>query len=111
MPARFETVAEVSGAVSELVVYDLSTDDFAQRQARIDAITSADVKRIANEYFASEQMTVVVVGGKDKVLPQLEPLNLGAIDERDAYGNPVGGATPAKAATRTRGKAKKAKAD
>ncbi len=107
MPARFETVAEVTAAVSDLVVYDLPVDDFAQRQARVEAITAADVKRIANEYFVSEQMTVVVVGGRDKVLPQLEPLNLGPIDERDAYGNPVGGA-PAKAAA-PKGKGKKAK--
>lgn len=92
MPARFETVQEVSAAVSELVIYDLPLDDFAQRQARLEAVTKDDVKRIANEYFSAEQMTVVVVGGKDKVMPQLEPLNLGAVDERDAYGNAVGGA-------------------
>ena len=111
MPARFETVAEVSAAVSELVIYDLPLDDFAQRQARLETVTKDDVKRIASEYFTAEQMTVVVVGGKDKVMPQLEPLNLGAVDERDAYGNPVGSAKPADKGAAPRGKGKKAKAD
>jgi zinc protease len=89
MPGRFEGVSEVASAVSDLVVYDLPLDDFEKRSARIDAVTAADVKRVANEYFGKEAMTVVVVGDKATVGPQVDALGLGAVDERDAYGNPI----------------------
>lgn len=111
MPAKFETNAEVSSAVAELVVYDLAADEYERRLARIEAVTKDDVKRVANEYFSPDAMTVVIVGGKAQVAPQLEPLGLGAIEERDAYGNLLGGA-PAPAAQpappkKTKGGAKK----
>ena len=89
MPGRFESVSDVAAAVSDLVVYDLPLDEYEKRSARIEAVTAADVKRVAAEYFGSDAMTVVVVGDRKTVLPQIEVLELGAVDERDAYGNPV----------------------
>lgn len=89
MPGRFEGVSEVAGAVSDLVVYDLPLDEYEKRPARIEAVTAADVKRVAMEYFGEGAMTIVVVGDKATVLPQVEKLELGAVDERDAYGNPI----------------------
>ena len=96
MPGRFETVGDVASAVADLVVYDLPLDDFEKKLARIDAVTAADVKRVAVEQLKSDTMTVVVVGGKATLAPQLESLGLGAFEERDAYGNPLG-AAPAEA--------------
>lgn len=89
MPSRFESVSDVASAISELLVYDLPLDDFAKRPGRIEAVTAADVKRIAGEMLDGKQMTVVVVGDKKKLTPELESLGLGAIEERDPYGNPV----------------------
>ena len=99
MPGRFEGVSDVAGAVSDLVVYDLPLDEYEKRPARIEAVTAADVKRVAMEYFGSDAMTIVVVGEKKTVLPQVEALELGTVDERDAYGNPVGAAPQTKAKT------------
>jgi predicted Zn-dependent peptidase len=98
MPGRFETVADVSGAISDLVVYDLPLDDYEKRPARIEGVTSDDVKRVATEYFGPDAMTIVVVGDKSTVLPQLESLGVGGVDERDAYGNQVTSGGPAKPA-------------
>jgi zinc protease len=92
MPGRFETVGDVAAAVSELVVYDLPLDDLEKKLVRIDAVTAADVKRVAVEYLEPKAMTVVVVGGKSTLAPQLETLALGAFEERDAYGNPLAAA-------------------
>jgi zinc protease len=89
MPGRFETAADVATAVSELVIYDLPLDDFDKRLARVDAVGAADVKRVAAEYLKAEAMTVIVVGDKAKLAPQLDTLGLGPFEERDAYGNPV----------------------
>ena len=95
MPGRFESVSDVAGAVSDLVVYDLPLDEYEKRPARIEAVTAEDVKRVATEYFGSDAMTVVVVGDRKTVLPQIEKLELGAVDERDAYGNPIAAASGA----------------
>ena len=97
MPGRFETAGDVANAVSDLVVYDLPLDDFEKRLARIDAVTAADVKRVAGEYLKADAMTVVVVGGKATLAPQLESLGLGPFEERDAYGNLVGAGAPSAA--------------
>lgn len=88
MPGRFETASDVAAAISELVVYDLPLDDYEKRLARIDAVTADDVKRVATQLLASDTMTLVVVGDKKTVGPQLESLQLGDVDERDPYGNP-----------------------
>ena len=101
MPGRFETVGEVASAVADLVVYDLPLDDFDKRLARVEAVTAADVKRVAVEYLKADAMTVIVVGGKASLAPQLETLGFGPFEERDAYGNPPAAApadAPKKAA-------------
>lgn len=89
MPGRFETASDVAAAVSDLVVHDLPLDDYEKRLARIDAVGAADVKRVATELLASDTLTLVVVGDKKTVGPQVEALKLGDFDERDAYGNPI----------------------
>jgi len=99
MPGRFESVSDVAAAVSDLVVHDLPLDEYEKRSARIEAVTAEDVKRVALEYFGGDAMTLVVVGDRSTVLPQLDKLDLGAIDERDPYGNPLATGGSAKPAT------------
>lgn len=96
MPGRFETVSEVTSAVADLAVYDLPLDEYEKRPARIDAVTAADVKRVAAELLDDKAMTVVVVGDKAKLASELETLGLGPFEERDPFGDPV---TAAKAAS------------
>lgn len=88
MPGRFEGVSDVASAVSDLVVYDLPLDEFEKRLARIEAITAADVKRVAGEWLDAKAMSVVVVGDRNKLATELDTLGLGPFEERDAYGNP-----------------------
>lgn len=94
MPGRFETTGDVASAIADLVVYDLPLDDFEKRLARVEAVSAADVKRVADEYLKADAMSVVVVGDKGPLAPQLDALGLGPFEERDAYGNPI---KPAKA--------------
>lgn len=89
MPGRFETVADVASALSDLLTYDLPLDYFEKRPARIEAITAEDVKRVAQDLLSSDAMTVIVVGDKAKLAPELETLGRGPFEERDVYGNVV----------------------
>jgi zinc protease len=87
LPGRFETVSEITGALEDLAVYDLPLDDFSKRVARIDAVTIADVKRVAASILKPKTMKVVIVGDKTKLGSTLDPLNLGPMDIRDAFGD------------------------
>jgi zinc protease len=90
MPGRFETVTEVTGALADLVVYELPLDEYATRPARIEKITAEDVQKAARTHVHPDLVKIVVVGDRAAVGPSLETLHLGAFQDRDAYGDPVG---------------------
>ena len=90
MPGRFEAVSEVTGALSDIAVYGLPLDEFATRPARIDKITADDVMNAARAHLHPDTLKVIVVGDRKKLEPTLETLQLGAVEELDAYGDPLG---------------------
>ena len=63
-PSRFETTFGVAGQLAILVADDLPDDEFDHYQARIEAVTKADVDRVAREYITPENMTILVVGDR-----------------------------------------------
>jgi predicted Zn-dependent peptidase len=87
LPARFESVDEVTGALGDLAIYKLPLDEYATRAARIDAVTAADVQRVAKKWLRPEALRVVVTGDRAKLEKGLSAL--GTIEVRDAYGDPV----------------------
>jgi predicted Zn-dependent peptidase len=91
LPARFEAVDDVTGALQDLAVYHLPLDEYATRAARIDAVTAADVQRVAEKWLRPEGLRVVVAGDRAKIEKGLAGLTIGggAIDLRDAYGEPL----------------------
>jgi zinc protease len=89
MPGRFETVGEVTGALSDIAVYGLPLDEYATRPARIDKITADDVLKAARAHLHPDAIKVVVVGDRAKLEPTLETLHLGPIEEVDPYGDPL----------------------
>jgi predicted Zn-dependent peptidase len=89
LPARFEAVDEVTGALEDLAVYGLPLDEYATRAARIDAVTAGDVERVAKERLHPEAMRIVVTGDRARIERDVAALGLGAIEVRDAYGDPV----------------------
>jgi predicted Zn-dependent peptidase len=90
MPARFETVTEMTAALADLVVYDLPLDEYATRPARLEKITAEDVQKAARMHLHPDRVEVVVVGDRASVGPSLETLHLGAFEDRNAYGDPLG---------------------
>ena len=87
LPARFETVDDLTGALEELAVYGLPLDEYAQRIARIDAVTPADVQRVAKKWLRPGALRIVVTGDRAKIEHGL--MDLGPIEVRDAYGDVV----------------------
>ena len=48
-PGRFETTAAVAGTLAELVLYDLPDDYFTTYPSKVEAVTKADVDRVARQ--------------------------------------------------------------
>jgi len=60
--------------------------------AKIDAVTVADVLRVAGKYLLPDSMVIVAVGARSKIEPELTKLSLGKIETSDLGGK----ATPEK---------------
>ncbi len=91
-PGQFETTGEVAGALAELVVFDLPDDEYTTYTARVEAVTKADVDRVARTYLHPDRLTMLIVGdratieGPLKTLPYAKVINL-----LDNEGNPLAG--------------------
>jgi zinc protease len=68
-------------------VYKLPADYWEKYTDRIDAVTAADIQRVAKKYWAPERLQIVAVGDKATVEPVLK--KLGAVQIFDAEGNRI----------------------
>jgi zinc protease len=65
LPRIFETPSGVASRLATLEAYDLPRDWWERFPAAIEAVTAADVQRIAREHFHPDGLVRVVVGGMD----------------------------------------------
>jgi zinc protease len=87
LPARFESADEVTQALQEIAVYGWPLDEYATLSTRIDAVTAADVQRVAKQWVHPEAMRVVVTGDRARIEKDLAPF--GSIETRDVLGEVV----------------------
>ena len=107
-PARFESIAAgggrgprggaggVGAVLAELFLYGLPDDYFTTYQAKVEAVTKAEVDRVATKYITPANLTILVVGDRSKVESAIKSLPFATtITILDAKGDPVSTATPA----------------
>ena len=91
-PSRFETTSDVAGTLVELVFFHLPDDYFTNYTAKVDAVTGADVNRVARKYLDPGHFTILIVGDRAKVEPALKSLPYAqVINVLDLEGNPLPG--------------------
>ena len=73
-PAGFETNAAISNQLSNLVVYGLPDTYFNDYIAKINAVTLADVNRVAKKYLDPDKMAIVIVGDRKVIEPGLKEI-------------------------------------
>jgi predicted Zn-dependent peptidase len=78
-PSAFESTTDISRRLEDAVVYRLPDDYFAKFISNIEAVTAADVQRVAGKYIQPDRFAVVVVGDRKVIGPGIRNLNLGAI--------------------------------
>jgi hypothetical protein len=85
LPGRFQTASDVASGLSDLPIYGFADTEFETWPKAIDAVSGADALRVAKGYLT--RFRIVIVGDREKVLPQMEPLKLGPVTELDAFGD------------------------
>jgi zinc protease len=60
-------------------VYHLPDDYFSKYVQNIQAVTAADVQRVAQNYIQPSRFAVVVVGDRKTIEPGMSALNFGPI--------------------------------
>jgi zinc protease len=82
----FEASSGAAGALSEIFTYDLARDYFETLPERLNAVTADDAEAAAKKYLHPDRMILICVGDRAKIEPELQKLDLGEIEIRDADG-------------------------
>ncbi len=80
LPSGFETTGDISRRLEETLVYSLPDDYFSRYVQNVQAVTAADVQRVARAYLQADRMAVVIVGDRKAIEPGIRALNLGAVN-------------------------------
>lgn len=78
-PRRFETTRNIAAQLADVFFYDLPEDYFATYVDRIQAVTAADVQRVAKMLVQPGRFTVVVVGDLKTIEAPVRALGLGPV--------------------------------
>lgn len=79
LPSGFEATGDISRRLEESLVYRLPDDFYSRYVPNVQAVSSADVQRVAKQYLPADRMAIVVVGDRRAIEPGLKALNLGPI--------------------------------
>jgi zinc protease len=90
-PSQFETPGQIANQLSALVTYGLPDSTFSEFISKVNAVTAADVTRVANKYLDPSRMAIVIVGDRKVIEPGLKELNI-PINLLDTEGNAVAAA-------------------
>lgn len=85
---EYETPFQKLGFISNILTYDLPEGFVDEQNAILEGISAQEINDLAAKYLNTEEMTVVVVGDKATIMPDLQKLGY-RIVELDTDGNPV----------------------
>lgn len=88
-PLRLQTPGQIASQVAQIRLLGLPIEDLTEYREKINAVTAADLQRVAQEYVRPGRATIVVVGDATKVLEPLEAANIAPIELYDVEGNPL----------------------
>jgi len=86
LPGDFETTGGAAARFRELLSLGLPLDYYDRYVDRINAVTAADVQRVARQYIDPDRFDIVVVGDKANIEAGIKALNEGPIVYRDVWG-------------------------
>jgi predicted Zn-dependent peptidase len=73
----FETAEQVARAATQIALYDLPDNYFAEFVPKVEQVTVHDVTRAAAEHLDPARLTTLIVGDYESIASGLAHLNLG----------------------------------
>jgi zinc protease len=89
LPGSFETTTGIAGQLVPVSIFGLPLDYYNTYVQNVDAVTAADVQRVAQQYVNPDNLAIVIVGDRKTIEPSLRRLNIGQISIRDMTGREV----------------------
>ena len=90
LPSRLASLSGISGMVSEIYVLGLPEDYWTQFQRGVNAVTTAEVQRVAQKYIDADHLAILIVGDRKKIEGPVRATGVAPVVILDAKGNPVG---------------------
>jgi zinc protease len=87
-PMNFETNAQIASNLSSKVIHSLPDDYFDQYIDNIKNVTPEDIRNAALSSIFPEEINFIIVGDKNKILPQLKnftDMEIVEVDEKGKY--------------------------
>ena len=92
-PSTFETPWQVLGHLASMVEFGLPDDYLATYPAQLEAVSLADVRRVAEEHIDHLRLTILVVGDQSAVESELRELGIPLVSlESESEEHPDGNA-------------------
>ncbi len=89
LPGNFETTQDIAFQLVPVALYRLPLDYYNNYVQNIEAVTQADVARVAQQYINPGSLAVVIVGDRKSIEPGLKAINVAPIVIRDMSGQPI----------------------
>ena len=89
LPGDFETTQGTAGRLGELWQNDLPLTWYGDYARRINAVTVADLQRVARRHIRPDEFAVVVVGDRSQIEASVQALHEGPISLRDLWGQEI----------------------
>jgi zinc protease len=87
LPGSWETNSAVLGSINQIVRFGYGDDYFKTFADRIRALGLADLNGAARNTLRPDHVIWIVVGDKEQIMPGLQELGFGPVQEIDADGN------------------------
>jgi zinc protease len=89
LPGNFETSQQIAAAMVPVALYSLPLDYYNNYVQSIEAVTQADVARVAQQYINPGSLAIVIVGDRKTIEQALKSTNIGPISIRDMTGQTI----------------------
>jgi zinc protease len=86
LPGNFETTQDIAAALVPVAQYGLPLDYYNNYVQSVEAVTLADVSRVAQQYINPGSLAIVIVGDRKTIEQGLKSTNVGPISIRDMNG-------------------------
>ncbi len=83
LPGDLESTSQIAGQITTLAAWNLPLTWLQEYAGKIDAITAADVQRVAQRYIPLPNVMILIVGDLSKIRAGVEALNLGPLTVLD----------------------------